>query len=155
MKKFKFNLEKVLALKKHNEELAKIEYAKVLQKKVLLEQEIDNCNINIGKTESLTASYGEKENLNTDYRVLMNNDSYILSLRKKIHQNLLSIEEMQPELDKLELKLRESIRERKSLDKLREKAFLLYTEECEKEETELIDEVSSNMFLREMGVKDA
>lgn len=153
MKRFEFNLEKVLLLKKHNEEFAKIEFAKVLQKKTAFESEIQRCLTDIEKTESLTEYYISNEN-NVDYKILDINDRYIQSLRFKILENYTEIEKITPELNEKEGLLKEAVRERKILDKIRDKKYSQYLEELEYEETEMLDEVSSNMFLREWRQND-
>lgn len=147
MKRFTFNLEKVLALKTHVEEIAKIEYAKILQKKVAREQEIHLCHEAIERTENATSSYIESKNGNVDYGLISTNDMYIESLRKKIEENRLFIDGLRPELEESEIRLRKAMSERKMLERLKEKAYNTYVAECDREETEMLDEVSSNLYI--------
>ncbi|OHD74127.1 MAG: flagellar export protein FliJ, partial [Spirochaetes bacterium RIFOXYB1_FULL_32_8] len=148
LKSFKFNLEKVLSLKLHNEELAKIDYAKILQKKVAKELENDACSGNIIRAETVSFSYMESKQQHVDYALIDMNDRYIQSLRKRIIENNNEIESFRPELEKKEMVFKECMRERKMLEKIKDKKYTEYLEECELEETEMLDEVSSNMFIR-------
>ena len=123
-----------------------------LQKKMFFMQEIEESEAAIFLTERQIAEVGKEAG--GDYRVIAANDAFIQSHRLRIIQSNASINELQSELDEKEAFLREAMMEKKRLERLKEKQYKKYLEEAELEETEMIDEVSSNMFNREWRVND-
>ncbi len=124
-KNFKFRLQKVLDLKVKDEEEIKMEFAKIQQKKIDIETNLENLESNYSK-----------------YSISKNNDSiqnqkitinYLLALNNSIMDLSEELDKSTNELEKARKQLISKQIERKSLEKLKEKKYgqyyncLLYT----------------------------
>ena len=144
MKKFVFNLERILRIKEHKEHIAKEQYAKVLQQKQILEKEIEEHYKNIENTIN-----GEifHENDILDYDSLTIKDNYIKSLNIRIEENIKKIEQIKPILEKLKEELFERTKERKIFTKLKEKDYQKYKEEFKIDEIKSIDDSANKAYI--------
>lgn len=112
-KNFKFRLQKVLDLKIKDEEEIKMEFAKIQQKKIDIETNLENLESNYSK-----------------YSISKNNDSiqnqkitinYLLALNNSIMDLSEELDKSTNELEKARKQLISKQIERKSLEKLKEK----------------------------------
>ncbi|WP_235675575.1 flagellar export protein FliJ [Clostridioides difficile] len=112
-KNFKFRLQKVLDLKIKDEEEIKMEFAKIQQKKIDIESNLENLESNYSK-----------------YSISKNNDSvqnqkitinYLLALNNSIMDLSEELDKSTNELEKARKQLISKQIERKSLEKLKEK----------------------------------
>lgn len=112
-KNFKFRLQKVLGLKIKDEEEIKMEFAKIQQKKIDIESNLENLESNYSK-----------------YSISKNNDSvqnqkitinYLLALNNSIMDLSEELDKSTNELEKARKQLISKQIERKSLEKLKEK----------------------------------
>jgi flagellar FliJ protein len=144
MKKFVFKLERILKIKEHEEDIAKEQYAKVLQQKLLLEKEINEFNRDIENTIN-EESFNENNTL--DYNSLTIKDNYIKSLNIKIGENKERIEEIEPNLERLKEELFQRTKDRKIFTKLREKDHQRYKEEIKIDEIKSIDDSANKAYI--------
>jgi flagellar FliJ protein len=144
MKRFEFKLERILHIKEHLETLAKQKYAVILQKKVSLEVEIREMEASIEQTiNSLGGTAGASS--------LMMSDSYIRGLEMQIENNHAKINELEEELHARRAELDEAMKERKTMETLRDKSFENYKVEYRKHENSLTDEAANLAVLRKRG----
>ena len=144
MRRFSFRLERLLNIKKHNEEEAKLRYSKELQKKIALETE------NRTMKETIQSSLAK---VNPEIRpgdkidiISMNQlEKYITNAEKKIKLNNKKKEELEKKLEVLKLELEKATRERKIIDKLKSRKHENYKKEVKKEEIKYIDEIAGHM----------
>lgn len=144
MKRFQFKLEKVLRIRERAEQEAKLAYAEVLQKKNALELDNRNCERIIEDTNAERQEYLSESQM-PDFNVFSAFDANIRALLRRQELNNCEITELQPLLDERENALREAMKQRKVLEKLKEKAYENFLLEVENEETDMIDEAALNM----------
>nr|WP_107599242.1 flagellar export protein FliJ [Clostridioides difficile] len=143
-KNFKFRLQKVLDLKIKDEEEIKMEFAKIQQKKIDIETNLENLESNYSK-----------------YSISKNNDSiqnqkitinYLLALNKSIMDLSEELDKSTNELEKARKQLISKQIERKSLEKLKEKKYGQYYKEEQLKEQSTNDEFASMSYLRNRQV---
>lgn len=145
MKRFQFKLEKVLRIRERAEQEAKLAYAEVLQKKNALELDNKNCERIIEDTNIERQEYLSESQI-FDFNIFSAFDANVRALLRRQELNNREITELQPLLDEREGALREAMKQRKILEKLKEKAYENFLLEAENEETDMIDEAALNMF---------
>ncbi|WP_227483440.1 MULTISPECIES: flagellar export protein FliJ [unclassified Clostridioides] len=143
-KNFKFRLQKVLDLKMKDEEKIKMEFAKIQQKKIDIENNLENLESNYIK-----------------YSISKNNDSiqnqkitinYLLALNNSIKDLSEELDKSTNELEKARKQLIDKQIERKSLEKLKEKKYGQYYKEENLKEQKTNDEFASMSYLRKRQV---
>ncbi|AXU70341.1 TPA: flagellar export protein FliJ [Clostridioides difficile] len=143
-KNFKFRLQKVLDLKVKDEEEIKMEFAKIQQKKIDIETNLENLESNYSK-----------------YSIIKNNDSiqnqkitinYLLALNNSIMDLSEELDKSTNELEKARKQLISKQIERKSLEKLKEKKYGQYYKEENLKEQNTNDEFASMSYLRNRQV---
>ena len=143
-KNFKFRLQKVLDLKVKDEEEIKMEFAKIQQKKIDIETNLENLESNYSK-----------------YSISKNNDSiqnqkitikYLLALNNSIMDLSEELDKSTNELEKARKQLISKQIERKSLEKLKEKKYGQYYKEENLKEQNTNDEFASMSYLRNRQV---
>ncbi|WP_227434673.1 MULTISPECIES: flagellar export protein FliJ [unclassified Clostridioides] len=143
-KNFKFRLQKVLDLKMKDEEKIKMEFAKIQQKKIDIENNLENLESNYSK-----------------YSISKNNDSiqnqkitinYLLALNNSIKDLSEELDKSTNELEKARKQLIDKQIERKSLEKLKEKKYGQYYKEENLKEQKTNDEFASMSYLRKRQV---
>ncbi|HDN2426673.1 TPA: flagellar export protein FliJ, partial [Clostridioides difficile] len=141
---FKFRLQKVLDLKIKDEEEIKMEFAKIQQKKIDIETNLENLESNYSK-----------------YSISKNNDSvqnqkitinYLLALNNSIMDLSEELDKSTNELEKARKQLISKQIERKSLEKLKEKKYGQYYKEEQLKEQSTNDEFASMSYLRNRQV---
>lgn len=141
---FKFRLQKVLDLKIKDEEEIKMEFAKIQQKKIDIESNLENLESNYSK-----------------YSISKNNDSvqnqkitinYLLALNNSIMDLSEELDKSTNELEKARKQLISKQIERKSLEKLKEKKYGQYYKEEQLKEQSTNDEFASMSYLRNRQV---
>jgi len=138
MKRFKFKLNQLLKIKIQKENLLKIKLA----------IEIDRLNIE-NKTLELMISENEKQK--EDYKLLLDEgvcinkikycNFYISQLMEAIEKQKLTVNIIRENVDKIRSDLIIILRERKILEKYKEKQVAIFKNEALKEEQKFIEEV--------------
>lgn len=143
-KNFKFRLQKVLDLKMKDEEKIRMEFAKIQQKKIDIENNLENLESNYNK-----------------YAISKDNDSiqnqkitinYLLALNNSIMDLSEELDKSTNELEKARKQLIDKQIERKSLEKLKEKKYGQYYREENLKEQKTNDEFASMSYLRNRQV---
>jgi flagellar FliJ protein len=149
MKKFSFKLEKILKIKQYNENIAKEEYGRELQKKVALE--IENREMETEIVRCMQGSFaGYTDGEVIKFEDISASQGYIDGMKFKMLENDDKKTRMEPGLQKLKEKLLAATREKKTYEKLKEKAFLRYKEEYNKYQVKSLDEVAGHKYFQEM-----
>lgn len=139
-KNFKFRLQKVLDIKIKDEELMKMEFAKIQQKKIEIESNLKNLENNYSKYSINKASDDIKSQ-----KITIN---YLLALNNSIKELSEELDKSVNELEKARKQLIGKQIERKSLEKLREKKYDQYNKEENLKEQKINDELASISYLR-------
>lgn len=140
MAKFKFRLQAVLDLKAKVEDLRKNEFGKAMailegerQKKIALEQQrtqaIDDLKANI--------------NSGIDPLAIRNFSQFIDILKHRIAAQQIVIQNAEAAVEEARGRLVEAMRDKKTLDTLKENDHIEFLEEEKKEEQKIIDEIVS------------
>jgi len=140
MSKFNFKLQSVLDLKIQMEDNKKNEFGSAVKKleneKKLLE------NIKLEKEENINAFSNELKN-KAKVWTLRQINGYISLLEQKIEVQKENVNKASVIVDKKREELLEAVKERKIMDKLRDKEYDLFLKEQLKEEQKIIDEIIS------------
>ncbi len=140
MAKFVFKLQPVLNIKKQIEDSLKIQLGKAVQaleaeKELLreLESEKKRCMAEVGAEVSGGVKADKLKNYN----------AYISFIKQKISRQCEMVKSAQEIVDKYREELTDMMKERKMLEKLREKQYEEYLKEVKKKEQKDIDEIVS------------
>jgi flagellar FliJ protein len=148
MKRFKFPLERLLEIRRHKENLIKNELAKAQRKKVKLLQEKEEL-LNKYKQGLNELKIMEKENI-LSIQKFNNFQSYFNFLKNETEKKDKIIKLADEEIAIISKKLIEARKERRIIERLKEKALKKYFYELQKEEQEFFDEVGMNKFIEKM-----
>lgn len=140
MARFKFRLDILLRLAINKEEEAKKELAS-WQKRLLEAQESLQRILN-----EVTNSLNEKSSKRNINEILLY-EAYLESLRTRQKKTENDIEYFTGERDKAILKLQETLKERKILEKLKEKKLEQHVLEENQKEQKVADEIGSKIFI--------
>lgn len=147
MKNFSFKFERLLSIKEYNERKAQIEFSAVLQKRLsyqraneIMKNEILSIN------ENSYDDTGNNNLLNVDN--IMIQSKVIKGMEAQIKDNDRKFIELQGEYDEKYKKLSEAMKEKKILEKLKEKDFKQFKKDFHKEETKILDEIGNIAFTR-------
>lgn len=147
MKKFNFSLEKVsdtkaIQLKNQSQELAKL----------LRNLEDEELRLKDLNTE-LSSLYDEVLRRTIDgcsAKELRDYNRYLDKLTQEMQTQKRNIESIQEKIEELQVQLMELSKEKKVLEKLREKRYLKHTQDQAREEQKLLDEIA----LISRGIKN-
>ncbi|MFL8675416.1 flagellar export protein FliJ [Clostridioides sp. GD02404] len=143
-KNFKFRLQKVLDLKMKDEEKIKMEFAKIQQKKIDIENNLENLESNYNKY-----SISKDNDSIQNQKITIN---YLLALNNSIMDLSEELDKSTNELEKARKQLIDKQIERKSLEKLKEKKYGQYYREENLKEQKTNDEFASISYLRNRQV---
>ncbi|NLL72026.1 MAG: flagellar export protein FliJ [Clostridiales bacterium] len=140
MKKFRYSMESILKIKLKLEEQAKLAYANARN------------HLN-AEEEKLKYLRDKKTSYEEEQRILSSNKLNIMKLKGisqsidimklKIEEQKVVVEAAKQRLELARIRLNEAMVERKTQEKLKEKAWQEYMEEFEAEEQKEIDELNS------------
>jgi len=152
MKKFSFKLEKLHKIKEHLEQIAKERYASELQKKIKLDIENQKMDkeIYLSKVREFDSS---SDGQRLDYNTFSFQERYITGLNLKIEENIQKVKEMTPTLEKLKEELTIAMRNRKTMDKLKEKEHEKYRFEFNRYQTKILDDIAGQRQLSHRRVE--
>jgi len=145
MKKFSFSLQTVLSVKERKEEELKRELMKLQALK--LEQQLLLAEIENEKR----AAYREKfkhHHAGTDISLLRQFEEYISALRAAVTKTENKIKELENKADKKRNEVVEASKEKKILEKLKERDFGEFKKIVLKNEQDVLDEIAISKYNR-------
>ena len=145
MKQFVFSLEKVLGLKKYYEDEAKIELGRAIGVLSELEARIRGIGAELAKAEEAQFSPGNSALVIQQYM------RYLLRLENTREQLLKEAAMAELKVEEARNAFLEASRERKVLDKVKEKRQEEYRKMVLAEESKMLDEISSGAPARLKG----
>ncbi len=147
MKRFRFNLEKLLELRAYDEQNWEMELGKIVSKCNTMERRIRKL-----KSDKTKAFF--KYNLeNSGMEMLRISELYYKKLNFEMSQAALKLDAYKSEKIKIQKKYIEASNKRKVLDKLKEKEEQTYYKEQALEEIKEIDDISIGITLRKRNIK--
>lgn len=143
MARFRFSLEHILNMKEKLEEQAKNEYAQA-NARLLTEQ------------EQLELLQQRRDIAEKDLRTVLTENLAVLEIRRKedaleqikmyVMQQLLTVKRYEKEVEVAREKLTEAMKERKTFEKLKEKALESFLKEEQRTEQKEVDELMSYKY---------
>ena len=150
MKKFVFKLEPVLDMKKRNEEEVQVMLGMALADLQVLKDELDNIynkkNDCQNKMEKFKASMCRIDELLT-YQ------NYVESVVRQMGSLKVKILEMEKKVEEVRKLLAQAAKERKMIEKMKEKEFEKYQKELRTKEINFLDEIGVLRETRKMLTK--
>ncbi|MCX7821606.1 MAG: flagellar export protein FliJ [Brevinematales bacterium] len=143
MKKFQFNLQKLLEIREKKEELQKVKLAKASGEYQVEVNKVENIKNNVKnyKNSILKGESFSIENL----RML----DYISTNAEKAIKNLEPVIEEKRKKMEREIEIYNQLRkEKKIVELIKEKKYKQYLEETGKEEQKIIDEIGKNTYMK-------
>jgi flagellar FliJ protein len=146
MKAFHFRLQTSLDIAERQEQIAREELMARIQERDKLKVQLENAKRRLkGMEQSIRDSV--QENMPLERVLIIVN--YIPVMREVIDNIANELESAEQEVEKARQILLGRVKETRTLNKLREKEWLLYLEECNREEQKLIDEIAITRYSRQ------
>ncbi|MCK5153709.1 MAG: flagellar export protein FliJ [Spirochaetales bacterium] len=142
MKRFRFNLEKLLELRAYDEKKWEIKLGQIVSKCNSMERRIRDY-----KSEK-TKTFFKYNLTDSGMDTLQISEMYLQKLNYEIRQANLKLDTYKSEKQKVQTKYIEASNKRKVLDKLKDKEALTYYKEQALEEIKEIDDISIGIALR-------
>ncbi|WP_425449191.1 flagellar export protein FliJ [Dethiothermospora halolimnae] len=139
MKKFDFRLQKILEYKETIEQTKKTQYSR---EKRILDKEEDKLNEYVNKKKHISDERNEKIG-RTTVGYLKNSNSYLHEINKAIKKQKKVVDNQKNNLYKAKQKLIESVKDKKSIEKLKEKDYENFLYLQRKEEEKVVDQIVS------------
>lgn len=140
MRKFKYKMETLLKLKENLEKQLKIEFINIKNYLTEEKEKLNKLNQRYYKYESLLIKSLKNELNITDINSHKNS---LVFINKKINEQKELINELEEDLEKIIKNLIQIIKEKKVLEKLKDKEYEKYKIELRKEEDKEIDDFIS------------
>jgi flagellar FliJ protein len=147
MRKFKFKLETVLRVKQRIEEERKQQLQQTELARLAAIRQLDERR---GELEETIRQYEENSRRKFDRVLAYYYNQYTMWLDQKIKEARIHLDYCEREVVKARQRLLEAAKERKILDKLKEKAFRQYKEVELREEVIFLDELGTERFVRQI-----
>lgn len=147
MKRFRFNLEKLLELKKYDERNWEIKLGQIVSKCNIMEHKIRDYE------SDKTKVFFKYNLLSSGIGMLQISEVYLQKLNYEISQATLKLDAYKFEKQKIQKKYIEASNKRKVLDKLKNKEEQGYYKKQALEEIKEIDDISIGIALRKRNRK--
>lgn len=138
MKKFKFRYESVLKMRLDKEEAIKAELAECITEKQAIETQksaIEKSEIEYALYIQTVLASGESHG---EMRQFTEGKKYYRNNKKRLDQQIVKLNQ---EIQRIQLKLVEAMKDRKIMEKLKERAFQEFVEAINEADEKLIEEV--------------
>ena len=147
MKKFKFSLQKLLELREARERDVKNELARIvsIQNRERVKQE--NLRKSIAENQQKLAEKMKSGKLQPNEAILFENFFHVSSRAISVAGE--KIKSMEPEVNRIREKLAIASKERKTVEKLRERKMADYQYRINRETAKENDDINQNMFNRQ------
>ena len=143
MARFIFSMQNLLTMKEKLEEQAKNEFSQANMRLLEAEEELERLNDRQQKAEF---ELREEVAGLTDVRKIRQKEDAIEILKMYVRQQQLVVRQREIEVENARLKLQDAMKERKTFEKLREKAFEELVAEENKKEQKEVDELVSYRY---------
>lgn len=146
MKKFKFELEPVLRVRRHQEEQQRQAFARVQKKKINLQEQLQRTYNRIEEYNQLINTKATGTDSAMGVARYQQQYSYLEEEHNRIWRLKQQIKEVQKELDKERKKLIEANKKVKILENLESKKRMLFLEEVDRLEQKQLNEVATQRY---------
>ncbi len=145
MRQFLFRLERLLELKRYKERERELALARILGQVLLLKRRIAEIDAEIDLSRSRTFLVEKLINV----EAMARGEMYIRRLIRERESTEILLAEKTRELEEARAKYLEAAKERKVLEKLKERTQAEYYEKCKEEEFKVIDDMNTAARLRQ------
>ena len=139
MRRFQFRLERFLDLRRWKEREWEIALAKILGECLLLENRITEIGAEIGSSRLSVFTDGAR----VDVQAMARRELYVQRLLRERERARATLEEKRKEMEKVRARYLEAAKERKVLDKLKERRAGDYYDHQRGEEFKTVDDLNS------------
>ncbi|MCR5303756.1 MAG: flagellar export protein FliJ [Lachnospiraceae bacterium] len=146
MPKFKYRLQGVLDIKKQFESQARMEFAVAAGKLREQEEILERLK---ERREACLQEARDLRNSSVTARELRDSDTAIKIMDDRIRDQMLNVKRAEDEVSRARQKVQDLMMERKTYEKLREKAFREWMKEEEASEHRQVDELTSYTHSRD------
>jgi flagellar FliJ protein len=140
LKRFQFRLERFLDLRRWKEREWEIALAKILGECLLLENRITDIGTEIGASQLAVFTDGTR----VDIEAMSRRELYVRRLVRERERARVTLEEKRREMEKVRAKYLEASKERKVLDKLKERQSGEYYVRQRNEEYKTLDDLNTS-----------
>ncbi len=144
MRRFVFTLQRLLNLKEYREKECETELGEVTSRCVRFRRDIKDCESLHRKTLAVRSGH-------TAIEELVSSELFMRRMREDVVRLNTELEEAEKERDEVQKRYLEASRERKVLDKLKEKQSDSYYKEQAKEEMKNMDEINTSSAVRKIA----
>ncbi len=144
MRKFQFNLEKILELRKYDEQQWELKLGEATGKCNALQHKINE------KKTSRKHIFSQRHLDKGDMRMFLYVENYTHRMDQEIADLTEKLEKAEEERSKIQEKFLEASKKRKILDKLKERKQQAYYKHEQKQEQKALDEITSARYAREL-----
>ncbi|MFH1564022.1 MAG: flagellar export protein FliJ [Nitrospirota bacterium] len=142
---FNFKLERVLQVKKHKEDELKTQLADLKREYIWEESALWTLEENL--QEQFVILIEKQKKLNNTVEIIWSYN-YINRLRQDIETQKKKLEELSEKIKELTQKLIGASQEKQVLENLKQRKFIQFKREIEKQEQEFLDEVGITRYVR-------
>lgn len=146
MKKFRFRLQKLLDIRESNENRIKNELASVLGLQNVERVKIDNINKNIGQQKRILSEKMRNSEISAEEAIRF--ERYIDSSLRAIDSTQVRIDELEPAVKEIRDRLTIASRDKKVVEKLKERQYEDYLYEVKMAEFKENDDMNQKMYAR-------
>ncbi len=152
MRRFRFPLQRLLEIRKHKEDIIKNQMAQAQRRRIEHQQ----------KKQAIVDRYADSiERMKEEEKAKMlsitkfqNYQNYLRYLRKEMEKQDTLIKVIDDEIAMISKKLVEARKDRRVIERLKERALQRYIYELRKEEQDFFDEVGTNRFASEISKQE-
>jgi len=145
MRRFQFRLESFLGLKRHKEREQELALARALGECLLLKRRISDIDGEVDESRSRSFSSGKT----VDIESMARRELFIERLLRERERTEVLLAEKTVEMEKVRARYLQAAKERKVLDKLKERKASDYYEKQKDEEFKAIDDMNTASSLRQ------
>jgi len=139
MRRFQFRLERLLELRRWKERERELALAKILGECLLLENRITQIGAEIGASRLAVFTHGAR----VDVEAMSRRELYVRRLAGERERTQRALDEKRREMEKVRARYLEASRDRKVLDKLKERRASEYYDHQRDEEFKSVDDMNS------------
>ena len=147
MRRFQFRLERFLELRRWKEREWELKLARALGECVVIERRIREIGEEIGASRLAQFSEGRR----VDVQSMARRDQFVQRLAAERERARVTLEEKRREMEKVRARYLEVSRERKVLDKLKERRSEEYYDRQLDEEYKAVDDLNNSAAARTAG----
>ena len=143
MARFRFSMQNLLNIKEQLENQKKMEYATAQEQVRRQQEKLEQLKLS---KEELFEQGRKLRQTTLDFLAIKENDASLVVMDERIRKQEYRVESAMEDLEEARLALQTAMQERKTLEKLKEKAYINFLEEERAAESKEVDELVSYTY---------